>query len=404
MRFHDGLGDGQPQPGARDGLLGGGCGAEEAVVDPALVGGGDADAGVGDGEHRLAAPGRELDLDLPTVRRELHRVGDEAAEHLGDAGRIEGGARDAGGRQRQADVLPPGLGPHLRHRGGRDLGEVGAARFHDHLSRVHAGEEEQIPDQAQQSLRVAVDDFHEAGGVEPTGAFVPEQFGVSDDGGQRSPQFVGDHPDELVLEPVEFAQALVLRAEQVSLLRERLLGLDLRGDVPGDPERADDLAAGVPQRHLGGRNPGIRPSPVGFSLHLSHNWLAGADNLLLIFEGGGGMLVAEDIEVGLPGQVLLRAAGGVCRDPAVADEHEPAEQVLEVHPLAGGRQQVGHARELELAHRLVLPRAAWLRRGPGYRAAPLSAPAWAPARRWRQPMVPVDQVRPAAVMRGLSDV
>jgi hypothetical protein len=59
---------------------------------------------------------------------------------------------------------------------------------------------------------------------------------------------------------------------------------------------------------------------VGFSLRLSHNWLASADNLLLTFEGGGGVLVAEDIKVGLPGQVLRGAAGSVGRDPAVADE------------------------------------------------------------------------------------
>src|ERR1039457_1855470 len=80
VRFHDGLGDGQSQAGARDRLSRGDRGAEEALEDPLPVGSGDADAGVGDSEHSLVSLNAEPDLDPSPVRGELHGVGDEVAE------------------------------------------------------------------------------------------------------------------------------------------------------------------------------------------------------------------------------------------------------------------------------------------------------------------------------------
>src|ERR1700722_473069 len=44
---------------------------------------------------------------------------------------------------------------------------------------------------------------------------------------------------------------------------------------------------------------------------------------------------------------------GVSLDPALADEQEPAHQVLEVDTFLGGGQQVAHADELELTQRLA---------------------------------------------------
>src|ERR1700744_464001 len=60
-------------------------------------------------------------------------------------------------------------------------------------------------------------------------------------------------------------------------------------------------------------------------------------------------LAAEDVEVRLPDQFLRFPAGRVRCDPARADQEEPALQVLEVHALPVGGQQVAHAGELEFA-------------------------------------------------------
>jgi hypothetical protein len=89
---------------------------------------------------------------------------------------------------------------------------------------------------------------------------------------------------------------------------------------------------------------GVRSLP----LHFPHDRLAGANNLLLTRKGGGG-LVAEDVEVRLPDQVVRRVAGDVGGDPARTDEQEPAQPVLEVHTFTARGQQVAHAHEHELA-------------------------------------------------------
>jgi hypothetical protein len=397
VSLHDGLADSQPQAGAGDGLPGDGGGAEEALEDPPAVGVGDADAGVGDGEHRPVAIDAEPDLHPPAVGGEFHRVGEQVVEQLGGADRVEGEAGHVGGRQPQVDVLAQRLGPLLRHRVRGNLGQVRAAELHRQLPRADAGQEQQVAHQPHQPVRVALDDRQELSGVQAAGALVQQQLGVADDRGQRRPQLVRDQADELVLLPVELAHGLVLQAELAGLPRQRLLRPDLRRHVPGYPERPDDRPGGVPQRHFGGRHPRIASAVEGFSFHLSHDWLASADNLLLIVEGGGGVLIAEDIEVGLADQVFRRAARGIGGDPAFADRQEAAAQILEVHALAGRGQQVAHADEHHLALRLVVAPWGRLRRAPGYRAAPLSAATWSPARDFRR-FVPLKRAGPPLVV------
>src|ERR1700691_5169358 len=133
-----------------------------------------------------------------------------------------------------------------------------------------------------------------------------------------------------------------------------MLGPDPRCDVARDAERADDPAPLVAKRHLRGRHPGVRPAAVGLQLNLPYDGLARTNNLLLVPEGNGGVLVAEDIEVRLPDQLPGGAARGVRGDPACADQEEPALQVLEIHPLFCSGEQVAHAGELKLALRLAL--------------------------------------------------
>src|ERR1017187_4512699 len=113
-------------------------------------------------------------------------------------------------------------------------------------------------------------------------------------------------------------------------------------------------AVPVPQRHLRGRHPGVRLAAVGLQLHLSYDWLTRANNLLLVPEGSEGVLAAEDIEVRLPDQIRRGPARSVRGDPAGADREEPAQPVLEVHPLLGSGQQGSHAGELKLALGLAL--------------------------------------------------
>ena len=122
------------------------------------------------------------------------------------------------------------------------------------------------------------------------------------------------------------------------------------------------------ERHLRGRHPGVRPAAVGLHLHLSYDRLARADNLLLVPEGSGGVLAAEDIEVRLPDQFIVGTARGVRGDPACADQEEPALQVLEVHALPGSGQQVAHAGELKLALWLALLPPLWWQLEPDHRA------------------------------------
>ena len=147
---------------------------------------------------------------------------------------------------------------------------------------------------------------------------------------------------------------------------QRALGPDLGGDVARDPERADDLAVVVAERHLGRGHPGVRPAREGLAFHLAHDRLTGADDLLLVRERRGGMLLGEHVEIGLPGQLRGGPARGDGLDPGFADEQEPAHQVLEVDALLGAGQQVAQADELELAQRLAACRPRLLGRGLGY--------------------------------------
>ena len=190
--------------------------------------------------------------------------------------------------------------------------------------------------------------------VQPLGPLVPQQRDVADDRGQRGAQLMRDQADELVLQPVQLAQLLVLRAQLGGLLGQCVLGPDLRGHVAGYAERADDLAVRVQQRHLGSGHPGVRPAAVGLPFHQPGDRLTGADDPLFVGERRGRVLAAEHVEVGLAHQLVGAAARRVRGDPALADEQEPAHQVLEIDPLLRRGQQIAHADELEVAQFLRL--------------------------------------------------
>jgi len=119
------------------------------------------------------------------------------------------------------------------------------------------------------------------------------------------------------------------------------------GDVAGDAERADDLTLLVTQRQLRGHHPRDGPVLAGFLLDLPHHRAAGRHHLALIPHGGHGVLEREHVEIRLADEVPRREAGSVRRGPADADEQEPAQPVLEIHPLHPYGQQVVHADPLQ---------------------------------------------------------
>ena len=140
------------------------------------------------------------------------------------------------------------------------------------------------------------------------------------------------------------------------LVSESLLRLDLRRDIAGDPERADDLAALIAKRHLCGRDPGTGSVLECLLLQLPHDRLACADDLLLVRKSGSSVFLAEKVEVSLPDYLFQGVARGCRGEPACADHEEPAEQVLEVDALFGGVQQVVDAGLLDPAQRFAFLR------------------------------------------------
>jgi hypothetical protein len=120
----------------------------------------------------------------------------------------------------------------------------------------------------------------------------------------------------------------------------------LRRYIVADPERADDQATLIPQRHLRRQDPPLPATGEGFPLHLPGNRPAGLHDLVLVLESGGSMVVSKDLEIRFPGQFLRGAAGSVRGEPARTDEQGPAQPVPEIHPRIGGKQ-ILHAQQLE---------------------------------------------------------
>src|SRR6266516_2111643 len=119
-----------------------------------------------------------------------------------------------------------------------ELGQVERLPVERHVPGSSLGHEEQVDDDVEQPLRVAADDAEEVAVTlrEPVAVLV-EQLEVAEDRRQRGPQLVGDDRDQVVLEVVELAQALVLHGQDgaglVRLLEQLavLLAADVDGSV-----------------------------------------------------------------------------------------------------------------------------------------------------------------------------
>ena len=146
-------------------------------------------------------------VDPAAVGRELDRVRDEVVEELGDARPIprdEGhGARGEG----ECDLLGLGLRPGRLDAFGGDRGEVEAVDVEDELAGLHLRDEEQVADEVEEPLRVALDDAEELALLvrQLARLAVEQELDVAPDRRQRRAQLVRHERDELVLQPVELA-------------------------------------------------------------------------------------------------------------------------------------------------------------------------------------------------------
>ena len=114
------------------------------------------------------------------------------------------------------------LDPLRRGRGLRGLDALGhhdvqldGPQLEGELARVGLSEEEQVADEVEQPGRVSVDDADVALLLLGEPVVLLQQLDVAANRGERRPQLVRDERDELVLQPVELAQPVVLGRQQL---------------------------------------------------------------------------------------------------------------------------------------------------------------------------------------------
>ncbi|GAB3846964.1 hypothetical protein GCM10027610_065980 [Dactylosporangium cerinum] len=130
-------------------------------------------------------------------------------ERLGEAFGVTGGGHRAVGVGGEGEPLVLGDRAGRQRRLERELGEVDLDDVEPQAGLVQAGDEEQVVDEAQEPVGVALHDGQEAadrlrvvGGV----VLVQQHLDVAAHRRQRRAQFVADAGQERILEPVELAQ------------------------------------------------------------------------------------------------------------------------------------------------------------------------------------------------------
>ena len=115
-------------------------------------------------------------------------------------------------------------------------------------------------------------------------------------------------------------------------------GLLVFGDVARNPEGADDLAVRIPERHLGGRDPGNAAVRPGFLFLDADERLAAGHNALLIVERLLGMGRGKQVEVGFADHIVRFQPRPVAKPPV--DHDEAGIAVLEVDVVRHVLQEV----------------------------------------------------------------
>ena len=158
--IHDRLGDRQSQAGSRDCLIDRHRGTEEAIEQLCLLGGRDAESGVGNLEEYVTVLERGADSHAPAGGCELDRVRDKVVHHLGESDRV---ALDPAPRcpgQAQVDLLrirrrSRRLDAILRQRVEVDLVDVEGQRP------VCFGDQQQVADELVQAVGASLGDGDE---------------------------------------------------------------------------------------------------------------------------------------------------------------------------------------------------------------------------------------------------
>src|SRR6266849_5409492 len=152
VHFDDVLGDGEAEAGAAEFAGARGVDAVEALEDARLVGGGDADAGIGDGEDDFGVAGFGADGDFAAREGVLRGVVEQVLQHFGEAAAI---ARDVGhaveGLDGNSDFLFGGAMARGFHAGFDELRDADAANFEFQAVSVHFRQHEQIFGEAREA-------------------------------------------------------------------------------------------------------------------------------------------------------------------------------------------------------------------------------------------------------------
>src|SRR6516162_3107078 len=134
------------------------------------------------------------------------------------------------------------------------------------------------------------------------------------------------------------SRSALLMSEQDLL---RLLAL---GDVAGDAEGADDVSALVSERHLGGGYPALPAIEPADQFFLPDQRPAGANDLLLVGHGALGILLGEEVKIGLAHD-LCRIVKMESIHHGFVDAEETAGGVFEVDAV----RQIVHERVEQVA-------------------------------------------------------
>jgi hypothetical protein len=147
----------------------------------------------------------------------------------------------------------------------------------------------------------------------------------------------GEAPLQVLADDV-LGQVLDERVVERHRGTEGLLGLLVVADVAREAEGADDVAARVAVRHLGGEDPRLGlVGPAAVLLEVDDR-LAGLDDLLLALVGGLGERAGEEVEVGLADRLRGVGEPEACGERA-ADAEEAAVAVLEVDEVLEGVEE-----------------------------------------------------------------
>ena len=370
MGIHDALHDRPTEAGARH-ARGDGAGGTEVRVEDLPVGvSGRPDPVIVDLDDAVGAVDDQTDLDPTAVLTEVHRVGDQVPDHLGEP---SGVADDPQRAEPAGNQRHPRVGSHLAEVGHHlpdHRSDVGRHRVDAEAPATEHRQGEQVLDQRQLAFRVAAYDGEQPGGLLADGrlAHVDQDLGVAQDRGQRCAELVGDGGDQLVAHAL---RGLLHRDPLRHVSQRGAAEHGLRRHQPGQGDLDGDRAAVSAYRARGeARDLAVLRHQVGATERTGEQVVGGAAE----------ELVTGDAEHRLrPGVHQPDDAGSVHHDQGVGSgvDH-PAEQLGTVRERGEGR----HARRLgtpsaSLTHFCHIVTNAWLLR---YRAVgdPDGDPGWHP--------------------------